>query len=388
MSLPSHLARSLNNRRHMAIEGTGSQKPSTNAPQAEVTTLQPPIQSTGRRASSQLGGGSFTTHIPSPFDFRSFGQPSPVGTGHNIDYSNPTSFQNSRSIVGNTPLGSQSIMTSVINPSAAVPGIVIRSCDQQQSALPGPSSFSSSRGQLNPSGFGTANRFVPDIGQRRNSTRDQNLSNFPRVEPLVVVEWCLPGHGTVNEVVPRSGIYRDVIKGPDREGLIRPWPPGRSTVTEMGFDPNGGEFIQLTIRNREEQDVPLLLTIMDRNPQVDRRDGAVVDLVLGRDYLEQLVALRRASIMQFPNQSYPSWQMAGRPQNVTMSSENLVFGPGHQNVPDLSSSVWPSGSNQIHGLHPHYPATSRSYITMSSSQDSSGLAASSTTTPDRRLGSS
>ncbi|KAI0909533.1 hypothetical protein F4823DRAFT_562840 [Ustulina deusta] len=376
MPLPPHLARSLRGRRPIDLTDGASEDSSANAFQAEEALPRSQIQ-TSSRASSQPRPRPFTTSAPSSSDFYSVGQPLFVQTGYHPDYSSPFVLEPPQSTLGYPLASGRGVMTGVVN-SAAPPSIMIESYDQQD-ALPRPLPLQPGGGQLAPSGFGTLNQSVPGIGQQHYQTP----SNSSNRQLFLLVESGPPRVGTIDMTIPNSGIYWDEIEGTDLEGLVHPSPPGRIAITVMGYHPAGGDSIHLTLRNTARRDVPLLLTIIRRDLPIDRRDGLEVALVLGRDYLDALAHPRRISLgnMQFPNPDHQAWQMPGRPRNASIAPQTLGFESGHQNDSGFISPVWTSGSNQTQGLHPHYPATP-SYMTMSSSQGSSVLAASSTTSPD------
>ncbi|KAI1301095.1 hypothetical protein F5Y03DRAFT_396804 [Xylaria venustula] len=391
MALPPHLAQSLNGRRQMEITDSESSYASANGSRTRDTRRQSLTQNTERRSSSQLQR-AFVTPAQSSISLNLATQTSTGRAGHNTNYSSGSSFQQSRNMLGNTPSGAHGVMANATNPPTT-PRIMVETYNQEQPPLPG-LSWRHNRQHLTLSAMGTPNQFVAGVGSRRDSTQTQAPSNSSSPKSLLAVEWDLPVTAIMDQL-PNSSIYVDVISRTSRIPRIRggavlrshPWPPNHTTVTGAGFDPKGGKYIQLTLRNKVGQDIELPLTIIPRELLMDGGD-ANIDIVLGRDYEEKLNGLQIMSMglqqqldsTQFLSPSYENWQMAGRSQNGTLSSGSPAFAPGHQNAAGFNSVGWPSTTNRM--LQPPYQADSNTYTTIPSTQSSSNLVASSATSLD------
>ncbi|KAI0969584.1 hypothetical protein F4678DRAFT_165193 [Xylaria arbuscula] len=378
MALPSHLAQSLNDRRPMDITDSEASYSSTNNYRIRNTIRHSITHDAERRSSSQLQR-LIIPPTPSSLDPNFSSQPLTVRTGHSTDYSSGFGLQQSRNTLGNMSAGAQGAMTT--------PKIVIENYNQEQSGLSG-SSLQHGGQHFYDSTLRTLNQFGTGTGSRRNSAQSQAPSNSSCLESLVSVEYILPLSARKGKL-PNSCIYEDVIpriiQDAGRQPHVHPsWPPFHQTLTREGYDSRGGKFIQMTLRNRMRQDVPLPLAIISRDLPMDERDGMDVDIVLGQDYAERLNDLQGRPMglqrqMDGPQFLSLNWQLAGRSQNGPLSSESSAFAPGHLN---FSPGGWPPASNHAQMLQPPYPAGPYSSTTLPSSQGSSNLVPSSATSLD------
>ncbi|KAI1347297.1 hypothetical protein F5Y01DRAFT_329741, partial [Xylaria sp. FL0043] len=393
--LPSHLARCLQGRRDIDLTDNGPNNLTTNASQAENNIRARPMQNTGRRTSDQRGTRPTMTATPPSLlvDQR---------PAYNTHFSSLHNLERSQNVLRNTVPRRQSVMATNAGHSLAAPNIVVDNYDQQQPASSGPSRLWPGEEHLNPSTPATTNQFVPGVDSRSNSTRGRDASNASRPQSYIVVEWNSPIIARKDNACYHSYIYRDaisdVLADPAGRKLIHPWPDFHPTTTGAGYDPKGGEFIRLTVKNRvsiwngEGRQVTLRFTIVDRERVQNGRDGTEIDIVLGQDYAEQLTATQSTSMglregtqgPQFLNPSYQNWQIPHQSQNSLFSSENPVFDSNYQHTADLGPMGWQPGSNQMQSLPPYYPVGS-SWTTMSSGQEGSGIIVSATS-PDAPLG--
>ncbi|KAI8948966.1 hypothetical protein F4801DRAFT_428728 [Xylaria longipes] len=326
-------------------------------------------------------------------------QPSLAQTEH-TDSANPAlpHLELPQTIGNYTPISGQGLMTGGNETSSytqrtpyssAPPSIVIESHDQQQVLLPGPSLSPSGRIQLSPSVLEPLNQYQFAIGQQRNTTQDQLL---PELQLLSLVGWDARVIARVDKSVRNSWIYRDalprLLKRPDWEKFICPWPPGHATFTGAGPDPEGGECIQLTFRNRDDHVVGFPLSVLGRE-QLHMTEIWGVDVVLCQDYFYALTSQQNTPMgverqmegMRYSNAGYqlqPS-DVEGQSQNGINPMENLAY--------NYLSPVFPMSSNQMEGVQMHQQHLAQSYpYTMSStSQGSSAALVSSTTSPDGPL---
>lgn len=127
------------------------------------------------------------------------------------------------------------------------------------------------------------------IGRRCGSTSD----HFTTLRVMTLVGLNAPVRARINADMQNSWVYRDflevVLKGQPWQSWVRPYPPGYITVTGAGYNPAGGYFIPLKLRDRETPDqvIEVYLTVLDRDSTNDRYPRNV-DMVLCRDYLSKL----------------------------------------------------------------------------------------------------
>ncbi|KAI0403319.1 hypothetical protein F4802DRAFT_599281 [Xylaria palmicola] len=419
MALPPKVAQSLLNRRRISLSNEKSQEaaadpfrvprvtqPTDNQKANRPSTHlnEPPprrVQDTrskrvqvigdrGTRPSTTPGPSSVGKH---PVDRRSPARASytyAANTGiHDLDF-----LQSGWS---NPPVNRQGLMTSEKDgtgysqsniKASDAPRIVVGSHDQQ-TPFPGPPSFRPSRQQAPPS-------HPHGVGQGVSNSLSYLPPDTPSLAPFVLVEWGSPLIARIDKTLPNSWIYREVLaeilNGPDRANLVHPWPPGHPTITGAGYNPKGGECVQLTIRNRVSlmnrgaRDVALPLTILDRG-QLGGRDGNEVDMVLCDDY-HRLLSTAQDVPMDIEPQAHGAeppaagghqvWPAPAQSQNATTPVANPVFDQDFAHT----SSMWTSASNQGQNAQAQFLTPPFSYDTLSSSLVSSAPIASSTTSPD------
>ncbi|KAI0811298.1 hypothetical protein GGR55DRAFT_94290 [Xylaria sp. FL0064] len=397
-SLPPPLAKCLQGRRDIDLTDHSSNNLTTNASRAENTIRTLSMQGRGGSASNQRETNPVVASVPSS---TFVGHPPPNGT----DYSSLPGLEHSQVLLENTMSRRHSVMTTGgVRHSSAAPSIVVGTYNQQQPTSSGPSSLQRGTEQLNLSTSGTPSQFLPGVGQRRSSTRSQVPSNSSHPQPYIVIGWDTPIPVIARrDMCPNSYIYADVVSnvlaGSDHGRHVRPWPPGRGTTTGAGYDPTGGQFILLTLRNRaslsngEGHDVQLPFTIVHRDQVLTPIDGMAIDIVLGQDYIQRLSTLQTTSVASrqqaegsdFLDPNYQGWQLHDQSQNSLLSSENSLFDSNYHSMAHVNVAGWQSGSSQTQSLRPLY-LTGSSYATMSSGQESSGIIVTSATSPDAPFG--
>jgi hypothetical protein len=162
------------------------------------------------------------------------------------------------------------------------------------------------------------------LGHRAN-IQSHDPFDSSRLLPFSILDWLSPVIVKIDRNLPNSWVYRDVLEevleDADLKRLVRPWPPGQYTVTRPGYDPKGGHYVDLTLRNKSTirtgagRDVRLPLTILTR----ERRDGNDIGVVLCQDYLQRFAATPSIQIgieqslagMHPPNATQQVWQTIG-----------------------------------------------------------------------------
>ncbi|KAI0467552.1 hypothetical protein F4859DRAFT_517986 [Xylaria cf. heliscus] len=347
MPFNPNLTRSLCGRRPIEISDSRSQD--------AVTPLRQP-SNTGKGV-PRHGTRDPITPSSLPFRINPVYQPSPAQSG----YTDPVTsgllhFELPQSVLNHTPISVPGPMTGrsdavnytrIVPYSSAPPSITIESPDQQQQPLPAPSLAQSGRGLISPSTLAPFSQYPSGAGQQRNNTQEYPL---PELEPLLLVEWDALVIARMERALDTSYIFRDSLKTalnrPNWKEFICPWPPRRTTVTGAGYDPKGGECIQLTLRNKSHQVVELPLAVIDREDMHSPEMG--VQLVLCKDYLWKLntgQTILMGIERQTGSMGHPDvyqWQRPGLPQNIINSAENLEY--------DYNSPTFFTSGNHMEGV--------------------------------------
>ncbi|KAI0509698.1 hypothetical protein F5B22DRAFT_648719 [Xylaria bambusicola] len=367
MELPPDCARSLRNRRQVDLSGNQSQGSGlTNGTSSRHTTAHRAFPRTfprRNRTDSGQGGGQSTTPGLLPPGFQSASRPSVARSEQNLDYFPPPNLELSQAISPTVLNGGQPVMTGVGNTSS-VPSHSGGFYDQQQPALPGPSSQHPGGGQFNPLG---PNATMPE---RRASTQNQPQLDALSLEACYSQDLGRPIQ-TRHSALPESFIYRDVIERSSSLVRIHPYPSYWPTMT--GLCSREGYYVELRIQTHGGNDITSRLTVIDRGSGPGYGDARNIDVVWGQDNQGQLDAQLRRGSMPFPG-----WEMT-RPQNSAyLYPGTPASGLSDQNNQGHNSRGWPPGMNQPQQLY----AGNGSAFSTTQSQSSSGFVASSTTSPD------
>ncbi|KAJ2987151.1 hypothetical protein NUW58_g4662 [Xylaria curta] len=355
MPLNPNLARSLRGRRTIVLSDAKPQEspadPFLNANSGQRSTANPSeyapphlMPNTSRGFAGHQGTTPFTTPS-SQFEIHSVHQASPAQTGHAYyAHSSLGSLEPHQSTWESIQANGEGRITGeneaggypqLHTSSSAPPSSVVRSYDQQQQqvSFSSSSSLQSTRRQHSPSALETPDLHTLLVRLEESRWESSVLAGIEK-DPSLTHSW----------------IYGDALPflgSSDWKKHVHPWPPNHPTITGQGYEPNGGHYISLTLRNkgnldnRAVQDVKLALTIINRERSRIRKEKNV-EVVLCQDYLRQLtVKLSMGSIMRVPDGGYQARQINSQSQAMAASEENTVFDPMHH---DHTSLAWPPAS--------------------------------------------
>ncbi|KAJ3578423.1 hypothetical protein NPX13_g2141 [Xylaria arbuscula] len=328
MSFTAGLKRSLEGRRPYNLTGHSRQNVSADALHLENTQTPQFSQDMGR------GGQSASASL-----LHAAGQPPIAQT--NTDTLDPFNPAISQGIFSRAFPGRQEGMSGLI------------------SSLNASDNAGSPQEQLNP--------FVPAIPNSGMSTcppSDHAGQTQSAPSSCCMLIYLVDDNGHSEDMMARrdnnvltSGIYRDAIERVGLELRVHPHPNNQFNLTAQGFEGQGGQLVQVTLRNREGHGCVCKLTLMDRQNSMGWRDGMETDIVIGRDYIQRLPPLQAIPMsMQQGRDSIsilgPRMGIAGR---SLPSSGNPEYIQGYQNPSGYSARGWLLDSNQAQGLHPGYP---------------------------------
>lgn len=276
----------------------------------------------GTRDSSQAGGQAAAA-VLSPRS-QPAGQHLSIRTGHNGEYPHLSNHGPPQTISPSVLTAPQAVMTGAAN-SAGAPRDPTGLYYPQQLDLPDPSTQYSGARQFRLSGLRASDYAVSGQGQRRASTQSQTPVDASSLEPGYLLQWKAVIQARRSSILPDCFIYRDVIERLGPQTTVYSYPSRLPTMN--GIQPLNGEFVRLTIQNRDGQQVPVRLRVVSRGSQPGLDDGMNIDLILGSDYLGQPAPSQAISVpfqqrrnSQIPGPNSRNWEIGG------MFHDDMKFG--------------------------------------------------------------